>query len=42
LGEDVFDDYWVNYLTPDMAKKAELAKPYYNNLKSYKKFRNID
>lgn len=42
LGEDVFDDYWTNYLTPDMAKKAELAKPYYNNLESYKKFRNIE
>lgn len=41
LGEDVFDDYWTNYLTPDMAKKAELAKPYYNNLESYKKFRNL-
>lgn len=41
LGEDVFDDYWTNYLTPDMAKKAELAKPYYNNLKTYKKFRNL-
>ena len=21
LGENVFDDYWINYLTPDMAKK---------------------
>ena len=41
LGEAVFDDYWTNYLTSDMAKKAELASPYYNNLKSYKKFRNI-
>lgn len=41
LGEDVFDDYWTNYLTPDMASKAELAKPYYKNLESYKKFRNI-
>ena len=41
LGEDVFDDYWTNYLTPDMAKRAELAKPYYNNLESYKKFRDI-
>lgn len=41
LGEDVFDDYWTNYLTPDMAKKAELAKPYYNNLETYKKFRNL-
>lgn len=41
LGEEVFDDYWTNYLTPDMARKAELAEPYYNNLTSYKKFRNI-
>lgn len=41
LGEEVFDDYWTNYLTPDMAKMAELAEPYYNNLTSYKKFRNI-
>ena len=42
LGEDVFDDYWTNYLTPDMAKKAELISPYYNNLESYKKFRKIE
>ncbi|MBD5317762.1 MAG: restriction endonuclease [Bacteroides sp.] len=41
FGEEVFDDYWMNYLTPDMAKRAELAKPYYNNLESYKRFRNI-
>lgn len=41
LGEDIFDDYWTNYLTPDMAKKAELAEPYYHNMASYKKFRNI-
>lgn len=41
LGEAVFDDYWMNYLTPDMAKKAELPRPYYNNLESYKKFRNL-
>ncbi len=40
-GEKVFDDYWTNYLTPDMAKKAELAKPYYYNLETYKKFRNL-
>lgn len=41
LGEDVFDDYWINYLTQDMAAKAELAEPYYHNIASYKKFRNI-
>lgn len=41
LGKEVFDDYWVNYLTPDMARKAELLSPYYNNLETYKKFRNL-
>lgn len=41
LGEEMFNDYWMNYLTPDMAKKAELAQPYYSNLESYKKFRNL-
>lgn len=42
LGEKVFDDYWTNYLTPDMAKKAELTKPYYNTIESYKRFRKIE
>lgn len=42
LGEDVFDDYWMYYLTTDMAKKAELPKPYYNNLSEYKKIKHID
>lgn len=32
LGEDIFNDYWMYYLTVDMAKKAELPKPYYSNL----------
>ncbi|MBD5163154.1 MAG: restriction endonuclease [Bacteroidales bacterium] len=41
MGEKVFDDYWMNFLTTDMAKNAELEKPYYNNLSSYKKFRNL-
>ncbi len=41
LGEEIFDDYWTNYLTPDMAKRAELPQPYYNNLAGYKEFRNI-
>lgn len=42
LGEDVFDDYWMHYLTPDMAKKAELSNPYYNNIETYKRFRKIN
>ena len=42
LGEDIFNDYWMYYLTTDMAKKAELPKPYYSNLDEYKQFKHID
>ena len=42
LGEDVFNDYWQYYLTADMAKKAELPKPYYRNISEYKKFKHIE
>lgn len=42
LGEEVFNDYWMYYLTTDMAKKAELPKPYYRNLAEYKQFKHID
>ena len=41
LGEGVFDDYWMHYLTSDMAHKAELDKPYYTNLLEYKNFKGI-
>jgi len=41
LGEEVFDDYWTYYLTSDMARKAELPKPPYNNLKSYFAFKTV-
>jgi len=41
LGEDVFNDYWMYYLTKDMAQAAELPKPLYANLKQYKEFKNI-
>lgn len=41
LGEHVFDDYWMNYLTQDMARKAELPRPYYKNLAEYKQFRRL-
>ena len=30
LGEAVFDDYWMKYLTKDMARQVELAQPYHN------------
>lgn len=42
LGEGVFDDYWMYYLTTDMARMAELPKPYYKNLVEYKQFKNIE
>ncbi|HXG67905.1 MAG TPA: type II restriction endonuclease [Blastocatellia bacterium] len=35
LGEAVFDDYWMYYLTLDMARAAELNRPPYTNLKTY-------
>jgi hypothetical protein len=34
-GQQLFDDYWVNYLTADMARAIDLDKPYYNNIKTY-------
>lgn len=32
LGVKVFDDYWQNYMTKEMAKNAELNNPPYSNL----------
>lgn len=34
LGEEVYDDYWMYYLTADMARTVESHRPYIN-LKSY-------
>jgi len=42
LGEDVFNDYWMFYLTKDMAQAAELPNPLYSNLGQYKKFKNME
>jgi hypothetical protein len=41
LGEDVFDDYWMYYLTKDMARAAELKRPPYTNLRSYLKYKRL-
>lgn len=38
LGEDVYNDYWTFYLTTDMAKAAEVPRPY-TNLKTYFDFK---
>jgi len=41
LGEEVFDDYWMFYLTRDMAKAIDLRSAPYKNLKEYFKYKKI-
>lgn len=41
VGVKVFDDFWMNYMTAEMARSAKLRKPPYANLKEYLKYRNI-
>jgi hypothetical protein len=38
LGEEVYDDYWMFYLTKDMAKALEIERPY-SNLTSYLQYK---
>lgn len=38
-GESVFDDYWMNYLTADMARTIDSHIPY-RNLSEYFKWRD--
>jgi len=43
LGEEVYDDYWMFYLTRDMAQALNITRPY-TNLKTYLEYkkRGID
>jgi len=41
LGEDVFDDYWMYYLTNDMVKSVDLKKAPYRNLKEYVEYKRL-
>jgi hypothetical protein len=41
LGEDVFDDYWMYYLTSDMARAVDLEKPPYRNPATYFAYKQI-
>jgi hypothetical protein len=41
LGEDVFDDYWMYYLTKDMARAVDLKIRPYANLGEYKKYKKM-
>lgn len=38
LGEDVFDDYWMNYYNKVDARTAGIGTPHYHNLETYKKY----
>lgn len=38
LGEEVYDDYWMFYLTRDMAQALEIKRPY-TNLKNYLEYK---
>ena len=39
LGEEVYDDYWMFYLTRDMAQALSLTRPYMN-LQTYLEYKN--
>jgi hypothetical protein len=39
LGEEVYDDYWMFYLTRDMAEALSVKRPYMN-LKTYLEYKN--
>lgn len=41
LGEKVFDDYWMYYLTKDMAKAVDLKSAPYKNLKEYSQYKKL-
>ncbi len=38
LGEEIYDDYWMFYLTKDMAQASSIARPYFN-LKTYLEYK---
>ena len=41
LGEEIFDDYWMYYLTKDMAKAIDLKMPLTKILKEYKEYKRL-
>lgn len=38
LGENIYDDYWMYYLTTDMAKALKVERPY-TNIKTYLEYK---
>ncbi|MEO0180007.1 MAG: type II restriction endonuclease [candidate division WOR-3 bacterium] len=41
-GREVFDLYWQEYLTTNMARRAELARPPFRNLDEFIRYRRIN
>lgn len=41
LGEEIFDDYWMYYLTRDMARNVDLKGAPYKNLKEYLQYKKL-
>lgn len=41
-GTRVFDDFWMHYMTAEMAGRAGLTRPPYRNLEEYIHYRNIE
>ncbi len=41
LGEDIFDDYWMYYLTKDMARAIDLKVAPYKNLGEYREYKRL-
>lgn len=39
LGEDIFDDYWMNYFNKADARLYGPGKPNYHNIKTYKEYK---
>lgn len=39
LGEDIYDDYWMYYLTADMARAHDVLRPYHN-LETYAEYKH--
>lgn len=42
LNEDIFDDYWMYYLTKDMARAVDLKRVPYRNLREYKEYKKLE
>lgn len=40
-GCKIFDDFWINYMTKEMASSGGLVKPLYTNLRTYLAYRNL-